>query len=140
MTASRPGLPHAGTGRSPTRGRDWQQTPAPGRVDHLDGVPDELIVAIHAAAIDRDIPPQGFPELRDHVLGNGPRPDEERLSSWLAAQERAWSFVPEVVERLAPSKSGELSPYHLEWWYPVLLYPWAEDLLVSITHGLSVYL
>ena len=139
MNLPRPGLPHAGTGRSPNRGRRSAASPAPGRVDHIDGVPDELIVAIHAAASDPDIPPQGFPALRDHVLAGGPRPDEDRLSTWLTAQEKARSLVPEVVERLAPSKPGDLSPHHLEWWYSALHYPWAEDLLVAVTHGLAVY-
>lgn len=135
MNPIRSGLPHAGTGRSPNRGRVKAARSAPGRVDRVDGVPDALVTAIHAAEADKDIPAQGFPALRDHVTAGAPRPDDLELSNWLACQSKAQSLVEELIERLPAATPGHIPAHHLEWWFTILPYPWAEDLVVAVTYG-----
>lgn len=96
-------------------------------------VPDDLVTAIKAAHLDPDVPAQGYAELRAHVVdGAGPPTD---LDDWLETQRRAQAMVAELAERLPPVTPGELPGHMLEWWYPVLSYPWAEDLAVAVTCG-----
>lgn len=98
-------------------------------------IPEPLVAAVRAGAALSDIPAQGFPELRDHILHGASRPDDETLTTWLENQHRAHRLVDEFTERL-PAGNG-LSPHHLEWWYQTLLYPWAEDLVVAVTYAFA---
>lgn len=98
-------------------------------------IPDDLRIAVLAAASDKDIPAQGFPALRDHLLAGGPSPDPEELERWMSVQARSQELVAELAERLPPATTTEVPAHVVEWWYPILLYPWAEDLCLAVTLG-----
>ena len=132
MTTVRPDLPHGGTRRSTGRGATLTSPAGP---NTFDGIPEPLVTAIRAAVDDPDLPAQGFPSLREHVLAGGSRPDEEELSCWLAEQARSQRLVKELIVRLPPATPGFVPPHHLEWWFRTLPYPWAEDLTVAVVHG-----
>lgn len=95
----------------------------------------DLVTAVRAASVESDLPAQGFAELRDHLLDGGPEPDADVLEAWMRAQSRAQAFAVELIDRLEPATPGNLPAHHLEWWFRVLPFPWAEELVLAVTYA-----
>ena len=97
-------------------------------------IPDDLVTAVHAGATDPDLPPQGYPALRDHLLAGSPVPDD--LDDWLRNQRRAVEMADELLGRLAEATPPDgVHPFFGAWWHSTLRFPWAEDLSVAVVNG-----
>lgn len=97
-------------------------------------IPPELAAAVHAAHTDPELPPQGYPALRDHLLHGAPPPDD--LEDWLRNQSRAVAMADELLERVTGTVPPDALPAEFgTWWYRTLRYPWAEELSVAVVNG-----